>query len=323
MKRNALALGLSRALTGALLLASTAHAAEGSADGGIGAAVELDRVEVTGGIVYRDRADEPATLVYDLAYFQQFEPLTVGDMLKRVPSIAFVSDVLEYDGARLRGLDPGYTQILINGKKVPGAGADRSFFVDRIPAEMVERIEIVRSTSANRSGDAVAGAINIVLRNAYEFDGGYLRIGAMGFADGEIKPNLGAVISGDAGDGRYLLGFNHQGRYNPKQKRSDRFEEPGGDFVDAEDQSDTRDGDDTSVNASWRQEIGSGELSLSGMFVRTDRTETEHSLEYNDPLAADREHLLSENNQLETIEQENYALSLGYEFDMAGGRSEI
>ena len=73
-------------------------------------------------------------LSYDLEYFQRFEPSTVGDMLKRVPSVAFLSDVLEYDGVRLRGLDPGYTQILINGSRVPGAGFDRSFFVDRIPA---------------------------------------------------------------------------------------------------------------------------------------------------------------------------------------------
>ena len=91
-----------------------------------------------------------------------------------MPSVAFLSDVLESDGVRLRGLDPGYTQILINGERVPGAGVDRSFFVDRIPAELIERVEVVRSSSANRSGDAVAGAINIVLRDALSLDGGYV-----------------------------------------------------------------------------------------------------------------------------------------------------
>ena len=44
----------------------------------------------------------------------------------------------------LRGLPPGYTQILINGEKVPGANADRSFFLDRIPAELIDRVEIER-----------------------------------------------------------------------------------------------------------------------------------------------------------------------------------
>src|SRR5690606_27903280 len=117
----------------------------------------------TGEPAMRNRTDDVVpTLSYDLDYFQRFEPLTAGDALKRVPSVTFLSDVLESDGVRIRGLDSAYTQILINGERVPGANLDRSFFVDRIPAELIERVEVVRSSSANRSGDAVAGAINNV-----------------------------------------------------------------------------------------------------------------------------------------------------------------
>ena len=107
-----------------------------------------ETVVVQGGITYRNRteATEP-TLEYGQDYFQRFEPLTAGDALKRVPSVTFLSDVIESDGARLRGLDPGYTQILINGEKVPGSNSDRSFFLDRIPAELIDRVEIVRSSS--------------------------------------------------------------------------------------------------------------------------------------------------------------------------------
>jgi outer membrane receptor for ferrienterochelin and colicin len=84
-----------------------------------------DDVVVINGIIYRNRTDETApVLEYGLDFFQPFEPLTVGDALKRVPSVTFLSDVLESDGVRLRGLDPAYTQILINGEKVPGAGSD-------------------------------------------------------------------------------------------------------------------------------------------------------------------------------------------------------
>ncbi|RDY67014.1 TonB-dependent receptor plug domain-containing protein [Lysobacter soli] len=330
MKRNVLAAAMSRALVCALIAPmslaaafNTAVAAEAPADASPDPK-QLDSVVVQADIAYRNRTDSVApVLSYDLEYFQRFEPLTVGDMLKRVPSVAFVSDVLEYDGAQLRGLDPGYTQILINGKKVPGAGNDRSFFVDRIPAELVERIEIIRSTSANRSGDAVAGALNIVLRDAYEFDGKYVRLGALRFDDGEVKPTYGAVASGEVGGGRLLGGFNVQGRYNPKVKRSDRFEEPGGDFVDREDQDDTRDGDDYSANLSYTRDIGTGRLSVDGFYVRTDRTETEHSVEYNDPTSTDRDNLLSINDQVEKIRQDNWSLGVEYAFDMAGGRTEF
>src|SRR3546814_10396014 len=86
-----------------------------------------------------------------LEYFQRFEPTTVGDMVKRLPGAAFVgSDIMEYDGVQLRGLGGGYTQVLINGQKVPGAGDDRSIWVDRLPAEMVDRIEILGSIKNGR-----------------------------------------------------------------------------------------------------------------------------------------------------------------------------
>ena len=328
MKMHPLTLGLLHAMAATTLFtfAAPLRAQETASAPAVAtaAAVELDKVVVTGEITYRDRSDATApVLSYGLDYFQRFEPRTVGDMLKRVSSVAFVSDVLEYDGARLRGMDPGYTQILINGKKVPGSGPDRSFFVDRIPAEVVERVEIVRSPSANRSGDAVAGAINIVLRDAYEFDGGYLRLGASHFDDGEVKPTAAAVFGGEAAGGRLLGGISHQGRYNPKNKVSLRFDEPGGDFDNREDQTDTRDGDDNSLNLSYVRDFGTGKFSLSGLYVRTDRTETEHSLEYNDRTSTSRDNLLSENNQVEDIRQDNFTFKGDVEFDMAGGRTAI
>jgi len=100
MKRNTLAVGLSRALACAVLLPAGAIAAEtaapdGSAGGG-GEPKQLDAIVVQGEIAYRNRAaDIEPTLVYDLEYFQRFEPNTVGDMLKRVPGVGFVgSDIM-------------------------------------------------------------------------------------------------------------------------------------------------------------------------------------------------------------------------------------
>src|SRR5687767_6080244 len=202
MKKNVLTACLSHALACILLtpLSATALAQTEAlpAPDGTSEAKQLDTIVVQGEITYRNRTDDIApVLSYDLEYFQRFEPSTVGDMLKRLPGMTFVgSDIMEFDGVMMRGMAAGYTQVLINGKKVPGAGDDRSFWVDRIPAEMVDHIEILRSTSANRSGDAMAGAINIVLRDAYAFDGSYLRIGLNRWYDGEVNPTFGAVTSG-------------------------------------------------------------------------------------------------------------------------------
>lgn len=281
-----------------------------------------NEIVVQGTIGYRNRSeDAEPMLVYDTDYFQRFEPLTIGDALKRVPGVTFLSDVIESDGARLRGLDPGYTQVLINGEKVPGANTDRTFFLDRIPAEQVERIEIVRSNSARRTADAVAGSLNIVLRDAFELDGGYVKGGGLLFDDGEVKPVVGAFWGGQVGPGRLMIGGNVQGRYNPKEKVSFRygdspennpdFEED--EFDNREDQDDTRDGTDYSVNASYGVDFGDTRIELGGFYVRTDRTEHERSLEYDDPAAETGPvpggNLLTDADQLEDIDQASYSLA--------------
>ena len=325
MTKHPLAVALSRAA----LLAMFATAPSFAQDTRVGPspddqAKNLDKLVVQGEITYRDRAEvTPPVLVYDLEYFQRFEPNTVGDMVKRVPGVGFVgSDVMEYDGAQMRGLGGGYTQVLINGKKVPGAGDDRSFWIDRIPAEMVDRIEILRSNSANRSGDAIAGAINIILRDAYEFDGSYIRIGANRWYDGEINPTFGAVTSFEALGGRLLAGVNVQDRYRAKFKRSDRFEDDSlQDLVSWEDQVEVKDGRDYSGNLSWTADIGeNGRFGIDAFYVKTDRdvTEVSYEEEYDDG-----EVITADVPGLSTVDQENWGVGAEYKFDMLGGRTEF
>ncbi|CAN7164572.1 TonB-dependent receptor [Phenylobacterium sp. LjRoot164] len=284
-------------------------------------ATPVSELIVTGEIAFRDRTETVApALSYGLEYFQRFEPLTAGDAMKRVPSVAFLSDILESDGARLRGLDPGYTQILINGERVPGAGLDRSFFVDRIPAELIERIEVVRSASANRSGDAVAGALNIVLRDAQTFDGGYLRAGAILLDDGRVRETLGGVWSGEVGPGRLLVGASVQGRRNPKIKQSWRYDEPGGTLDNIELQTDTRNGTDYSFNAAYEVPVAGGDLELSGLFVRTDRFADEDSLEYVAGRVRPVDLSVTNDNNVD-ITTDNWSLNGKFTREMFGGKT--
>lgn len=314
--------------TALVMLVATPAAAQDSAapvaedDGTITTSQEI---VVLGSIGYRNRSEttEPV-LTYDSEFFQRFEPLTAGDALKRVPSVTFLSDVIESDGARLRGLPPGYTQILINGEKVPGSNADRSFFLDRIPAELIERVEIVRSSSARRTGDAVAGTLNIRLRDGYELDGGYIRAGGLYYDDKELEPSLGGVFGGALGPGRFLLGANFQGRHNPKIKFSQRFgDSPENnpnfatdDFDNREDQTDTRDGKDYSFNTTYDIKGDTTDFSINGFYVHTDRVETERSFEYNDPTAINGPiratppgNLTVDNANVATINQDNYSVN--------------
>ena len=331
MKKTHLAAALTRALATAALLSTAlpvlAQDAVGAPAATGPAAAEpkdLDRIVVMPEIAYRNRTSDTApVLSYDLEYFQRFEPNTVGDMVKRVPGAGFVgSDVMEFDGVQMRGLAGGYTQVLINGKKVPGAGDDRSFWVDRIPADMVDRIEILRSNSANRSGDAVAGAINIILRDAYEFDGSYIRVGLNRWFDGEVNPTFGAVTSAEALGGRILAGVNVQDRYRAKIKRSDRFTDPSmEEKVSWEDQTEVKDGRDYSANISYTAEVGdTGRFSIDGFYVKTDRETSEVSFEEEND---DGETINAHVPGLGDVDQKNWGIGAEYKFDMAGGTTEF
>ncbi len=96
----------------------------------------------------------------------QFRDRRAGDILRRLPGVVMSSPGVKNRSARLRGLGTQYTQVLINGERISGGGEKREFELDRIPADMIERIEIIKNPSAEYSSDAVAGIVNIILRQA-------------------------------------------------------------------------------------------------------------------------------------------------------------
>ena len=72
----------------------------------------------------------------------------------------------------LRGLGPERTLILINGRRLGSSGvrgAPSQPDINLIPLNMVERIEVITEGASSVYGaDAVAGVINVILRNQFE-----------------------------------------------------------------------------------------------------------------------------------------------------------
>jgi outer membrane receptor for ferrienterochelin and colicins len=345
---------LSRLLGGAAIAVLASTLAAGAAQAQDTAPADAPATEeqraneilVTGQIFFRNRTADPnPVLSYDLEYFQKFEPISVGEMLKRVPGATFTSDVLEYDQVQFRGLPGGFTNVLINGRRAPGGEADGSFFVDRIPAELVERIEIVRAPRPDQPSDGVAGTLNVVTKEATSFKGGFGKIGALlNTRDGVIRPSAAAAFAGKLSESTdYWVALNYQKRRNPKSKVSYRFDDapvtddkrfPGDptkskyvtdpEFHDFEAQADTRDGSDLSGSAEITTRFGDGgRLRLNGFFVDTHRDEDEQSVTLED---ADLDFDGVEVQQ-ERIKQQTYAvtadarlpLSESFELGLAGG----
>jgi outer membrane receptor for ferrienterochelin and colicins len=118
---------------------------------------KLQKVEVKTSKDYDPRRfDTASKIVITDEEISRFGDTDLLDILKRLPSISVVDG-----GIRMRGLGSGYTQVLLNGQPSPPG-----FTVESIPPDLIERIEIVRSASAEFSTQAIAGTINVILKKA-------------------------------------------------------------------------------------------------------------------------------------------------------------
>lgn len=115
----------------------------------------LQKVEVSAasGTAQRE-ADTAARIIVGRDDIGQYGDNNLAAVLKRQPGVSVVGNEV-----RMRGLGAGYTQILVNGDPAPPG-----FSIEAMAPEMIERIEIMRSATAEYSMQAVAGSINLVLR---------------------------------------------------------------------------------------------------------------------------------------------------------------
>jgi outer membrane receptor for ferrienterochelin and colicins len=315
----------------------------------------LEEIVVIGHQIYRNRTDTIAPeLTFGQEFFQKFEPTSVGDSLKRVPGVAFTSDIGEYDAPALRGLGAGFTQILVNGRPIPGAGNDRSVFVDRIPAEIIDRIEIIRSPTADLDSQGIGGTINIILKDGTSLPPGVIaRAGILYFPDGKDTFKGSGAISwsgrNEAETVAWSLTVDAQQRYNPKLTRQEVFTDDSPGFEDSTtgldlfrpfdrdgsvavergEELDTRRSFDLSLNGDITFQVGpQSKLRFDGFYIRTRRTDTEQTINLERPEDDEGDIILDEGWDIDSLEiskepfkQSNFGLSGLYEAKFGEGMS--
>jgi iron complex outermembrane receptor protein len=152
--------------------------------------VELQRFSVTGYSVKRTEIEGPAPVdVYSREEIEQAGANTLGEFFRYLPqAVGPISETFQGSGfggasfINLRGIGIDNTLTLLNGKRVSAYAVNGSAkpFVDinAIPVAAIERVEILKDgASAIYGADAVAGVVNIILRDTFEglqVGGGYL-----------------------------------------------------------------------------------------------------------------------------------------------------
>ncbi len=163
---------------------------------------------------------------YDLRSTAQ--PTFDKQLQYRVPSFNTINTPVNdattlLDPYEIRNLGPSRTLILINGKRknlssllyvqfAPGRG-ETGADLSGIPIDAIKRVEILRDgASAQYGSDAIAGVMNVILKDRYQyssltFNGGFTHKG-----DGEnygIAFNSGSNL-GDKGFINYTIDFSQQ-----------------------------------------------------------------------------------------------------------------
>jgi outer membrane receptor for ferrienterochelin and colicins len=163
---------------------------------------EVRQVTVTGGRLddtEQRRQSTAAKLVFGREELDRNGDSTVGEILKRLPGVTISGQPGRGGDIRMRGLGSGYTQILINGERPP-----RGFSMDSLSPDQVERIEVYRAPVAEFSTQAIAGTINIVLREDFKMKQTQINL-SDGIEQNRHAPNVSITHPGEIGSLSYLL----------------------------------------------------------------------------------------------------------------------
>lgn len=94
--------------------------------------------------------------------------LTVANVMQRVSGVSIERNS-NGDGqyAILRGMDKRYNYTLVNGVKIPSPDNKYRYVpLDLFPSDLLDRLEVYKTLTPNLEGDAIGGAVNMVMKNA-------------------------------------------------------------------------------------------------------------------------------------------------------------
>lgn len=169
---------------------------------------QLERVEIKAQASDEDkrRAGTASKIVIGREEIERYGDSSIGEVLKRLPGVTTGGRPGRGGDARMRGMGSGYTQILVNGERMPPG-----FSVDEIAPEQIERIEVMRAPTAEFGARAIAGTINIVLREALQRRLNEFRVGVTS-ERGQVDPSLSWTRNDklDEHGGTYNLTINAQ-----------------------------------------------------------------------------------------------------------------
>lgn len=260
-----------------------------------------------------DESLEDSTVVFEAEFFDQFQPVSVNDMIDRIPGIGLALG--RGGGGGRRGIGGGGNEILINGQRITGKSNDSRDQLRRIAADQVQYIEIIRGTSEEIDVRGGGQVVNIVLVEATSRSSIAAEINADLIQDGTIAPGGRFSYTGQTGNFNYLFAMESE----PRFRNNDTFEasrDTAGNLLEVREENIIRDQDDLQTSMNLGYQFENSIVQFNALFGQTSpptsvrRTITDYR--GSEPSARN----VREGNQ---FDRDNWEVGGDFEYDFSAG----
>lgn len=173
--------------------------------------------------IAQDNVGDESTVRYPAAYFEEWSPVTVQDMMDRIPGMSSGGGSSRGFSGGGRGGPPGGgsrgggrgfgggnsgSEILINGKRTAGKNNSTGGQLGRITADQVDYIEIIRGTSGELDVRGSGQVVNVVLFEQLSSSTVQYELRADQSEDNTLSPSGSLSFSGQQGALNYQVSAN-------------------------------------------------------------------------------------------------------------------
>jgi len=201
---------------------------------------------------------ENGILVYPPAFFADARPVNALDMVTRIPGFSVNQNT------SVRGFSGAVGNVLFDGARPASKDESLSGLLQRIPADQVERIELIRGGAPGVDMQGYSTLINVIRRNA---DSRQVVTygGAILFDDGRYIPQFGIELSGTSGERQYTFALNTSSSLSDSVGSGTlRRYSPAGALVFEDRIESESDGDGLGARGRWQQPLLGGQIELTG-----------------------------------------------------------
>ena len=109
-------------------------------------------------------------VTYGPDYYGRFSPASADDILRVIPGVTAILDDSS-SNRQERGFGSGGARVLLNSRRFPGKANDLTANLRRIPADAVERVELISGAASGISVQSEGIIVNVVLKEGESIAG--------------------------------------------------------------------------------------------------------------------------------------------------------